>query len=841
MLDQNKINQFTARAKAKGFNDAQIAAEIARKKKELETQTKPTTPSPTPTAPTPGMDMTEANTFQQPARPKEVVRDKPKGVMGFLDSAVDFVLPRASRFARKVGATIGLSQNLPEVEKMNKNLQDQAGDYIKRAQSETDPTKKRALLDAAKRLDERASQNIEDTLGGFEKASGISRNDKSLQDNGKRVLGVPTQYVQEGLGVGGEIGSLFVPVGKAAKGASLATKVATGAKMGAKIGAIQGVTNPNVELDDIGGRLKQTLTDAGFGALTGGVFTAAYEIPKSAIKKIASTEAAQKTIRGVFKIAPSEMRKFRKVNGMDFGEEILARDGKKIAGMDVPEIADYMGGRKKAAQKAVSDALTGSTKTIKTSDFLTAIDEKIATLDPKKGNINTEGAIATLKSIKATLKKNPKVLPLEVANTVKSQLQDAGAAAYSPTGKATPTSKAFAEIGSLFKKAIEEQAPSVKQANKLIQLYDLAQKSILAEGDRAANKVASGNLQKFVQNIPVLVGGGIGFGTAGVPGGVAGIIGGEMVSGLQGTIRNKLLSPQVQTAMAARIQQLAKGIENPTAQQIKAITDRVAQETIKQISRSVTSGQPVGTSTQPDQQIQQEQNSQLPTNNQAEQTNQPDHTTSVPQAFGSEQTPFAQPTATATGHTVEQHMRALSKATAAGDKAAIKQIQAQLTIEQNYQKATGTKLSATEKAKVQEAEGGLRLVDVIENNFTELQGMGLTAQTGGLGRLQGLSGEAAAITQSGQKGEAAAAYKDTVEAFLSKLSRASGEKGVLTDQDIARIKKALPKFTDAPGTVERKLENVREILGGAIKAKMATPIGEGEASMEEAVGGFATP
>jgi len=37
-MDQNKINEFTAKAKAAGYNDAQIAAEIERKKKELEVE-----------------------------------------------------------------------------------------------------------------------------------------------------------------------------------------------------------------------------------------------------------------------------------------------------------------------------------------------------------------------------------------------------------------------------------------------------------------------------------------------------------------------------------------------------------------------------------------------------------------------------------------------------------------------------------------------------------------------------------------------------------------------------------------------------------------------------------
>lgn len=52
-----------------------------------------------------------------------------------------------------------------------------------------------------------------------------------------------------------------------------------------------------------------------------------------------------------------------------------------------------------------------------------------------------------------------------------------------------------------------------------------------------------------------------------------------------------------------------------------------------------------------------------------------DHTNTIPK--------------TATGFTVEQHLQALSQATAAGDKNAVKEIKAQLAIEQDYQKETG--------------------------------------------------------------------------------------------------------------------------------------------------------
>ena len=139
-----------------------------------------------------------------------------------------------------------------------------------------------------------------------------------------------------------------------------------------------------------------------------------------------------------------------------------------------------------------------------------------------------------------------------------------------------------------------------------------------------------------------------------------------------------------------------------------------------------------------------------------------------------------------------------------------------------YKLQPGSQLTSAEKDKVNQANSALNLVNVLADNFAELQGLGLTAKGGGLGRLQGLLGIGAAVTQAGEGGAAAAAYKDTKDAFLSKLSRASGEKGVLTDKDIERISKALPRFTDSPETAARKIQTVRQIIGDAVSAKLST-------------------
>jgi hypothetical protein len=76
---------------------------------------------------------------------------------------------------------------------------------------------------------------------------------------------------------------------------------------------------------------------------------------------------------------------------------------------------------------------------------------------------------------------------------------------------------------------------------------------------------------------------------------------------------------------------------------------------------------------------------------------------------------------------------------------------------------------------------------------------------------QYLSKTFGALTKSNQD---AALFKDTINAFTSQLARASGEKGVLTDQDVARIRKALPGLSDTAGIAQAKIQQLRQLFSG---------------------------
>ena len=128
-------------------------------------------------------------------------------------------------------------------------------------------------------------------------------------------------------------------------------------------------------------------------------------------------------------------------------------------------------------------------------------------------------------------------------------------------------------------------------------------------------------------------------------------------------------------------------------------------------------------------------------------------------------------------------------------------------------KDIGPKIDAITRRAALQAKQSLNQVDQLESLYRQAQSEGLTGSGPNLGRLQGIKGKAAAFTQTSS---AAATYEASKKAFLSNLARASGERGVLTDEDIKRIKEAIPDFFDSPDVVDQKLETLRGILSGAL-------------------------
>lgn len=86
------------------------------------------------------------------------------------------------------------------------------------------------------------------------------------------------------------------------------------------------------------------------------------------------------------------------------------------------------------------------------------------------------------------------------------------------------------------------------------------------------------------------------------------------------------------------------------------------------------------------------------------------------------------------------------------------------------------------------------------------------------GPVQGrTSGQVLKFLQTGG-GEKATEYDDTADFIMANISRQlGGERGVLTDRDIARIKKALPLLRDKESLANSKIARIKRFIGRRIQ------------------------
>lgn len=148
-------------------------------------------------------------------------------------------------------------------------------------------------------------------------------------------------------------------------------------------------------------------------------------------------------------------------------------------------------------------------------------------------------------------------------------------------------------------------------------------------------------------------------------------------------------------------------------------------------------------------------------------------------------------------------------------------------IQAAYDNQASSKLTAAQKNNITQIKSGLNILDTLEDSYKGLARKGLIAKGQDFGLLQGVLGQSGAARQSSPE---AAAYDATRDAFLATLARATGEKGTLTDQDVNRIKKAIPGFYTPPATAMRQWANLRSIIAASIidpsKAIDTTSLGQ---------------
>lgn len=111
---------------------------------------------------------------------------------------------------------------------------------------------------------------------------------------------------------------------------------------------------------------------------------------------------------------------------------------------------------------------------------------------------------------------------------------------------------------------------------------------------------------------------------------------------------------------------------------------------------------------------------------------------------------------------------------------------------------------SSEQIKLQ---GALNIVDEIESM---VGGLNLSESDLGAAAMGTLNKGYGAIVPSSD----AAVFSRAREGFVSMISKALGEVGVLTDKDVQRAVNLIPDLTDTPQSAQDKIERLRSLLGG---------------------------
>lgn len=116
-------------------------------------------------------------------------------------------------------------------------------------------------------------------------------------------------------------------------------------------------------------------------------------------------------------------------------------------------------------------------------------------------------------------------------------------------------------------------------------------------------------------------------------------------------------------------------------------------------------------------------------------------------------------------------------------------------------------LSDTQRNTLQSLNAVEGILDSLQQSYNKLKNLfaGNFIERG----TKGLILQASATLQSDPE---ATSFQKFKEAILATLARASGERGVLTDQDVDRARQNLPNLTDTQDVVELKLNRMRSLF-----------------------------
>ena len=153
-----------------------------------------------------------------------------------------------------------------------------------------------------------------------------------------------------------------------------------------------------------------------------------------------------------------------------------------------------------------------------------------------------------------------------------------------------------------------------------------------------------------------------------------------------------------------------------------------------------------------------------------------------------------------------------------------------------YQNIVGRKtlgMSGINARKVREAIANFNSADSMLSAIEDLTYKVVTAENPEDIPAQYISGRIESISRYNPD---AVVFLSSLDAFSSMLTRAAGEKGVLTTQDVQRIINALPKLTDTKASAKLKIDTLKSlyeaIKSGSVSA-YTQPISGSEELQEE--------
>lgn len=153
-------------------------------------------------------------------------------------------------------------------------------------------------------------------------------------------------------------------------------------------------------------------------------------------------------------------------------------------------------------------------------------------------------------------------------------------------------------------------------------------------------------------------------------------------------------------------------------------------------------------------------------------------------------------------------------------------------------------LTKEDSTKIQESMAAFSSANALVEQIKNLTSSVLTApDSAGAQTVQAARLKAIEMAPSLSTDNAAKQFIAARNSVLSLLTRASGEKGTLTDQDIARIAQALPSYGDSATLAKQKAENfsnvLQAVLNGSIEAYVGTSNNSGNSGGKKTGGGDA--